>query len=114
MASYLIPPPEPMKCSGNVTENWRIFHEAFMDYAIATELTAKDDTIQVATLKTMMGKECKQVLHRLDLAAGQLKKTDTILSSLQKHFSPERNVLYERYLFHSAEQQQSETVDQYV
>ena len=29
-------------------------------------------------------------------------------------FSPERNILYKRYLFHSAEQQPTESVDQYV
>ena len=103
-----------MKCSGNIAENWKIFQEAYTDYAVATELTGKEDTIQVATLKTLMGKECKQVLNRLDLTEGQLKKTATILEGLRKHFSPERNVLYECYLFHSAEQQQNETVDQYV
>ena len=61
-----------------------------------------------------MGKECKQVLNRLDLTEGQLKKTATILESLQKHCLPECNVLYEHYLFHNTEQQQNETIDQHV
>ena len=71
-----------MKCTGNLSENWKIFEEAYTDYATATGLTGKEDTIQVATLKTLMGKECKQVLNRLDLSAGRLKKTATILESL--------------------------------
>jgi len=103
-----------MNCCGNLAENWRIFQEAFTDYAVATGLTAKDDAIQVATLKMIMGKECKQVLHRLELTEDELKKTETILENSKKHFSPERNVLYECYLFHSAEQQPSETTDQYL
>lgn len=103
-----------MHWSGNLAKNWRVFEEDFMDYAIATKLTGKDDTIQVATLKTLMGKECKQVLHRLELTEDQLKKMKTILENLKKHFSPECNVLYERYLFHSADQQPSETIYQYM
>jgi len=103
-----------MKCSGNLAENWKIFREVFTDYAVATELMKKDDGIQVATLKSVMGKDCKQVLKRLELTTKQLRKTDTILEILQGHFSPERNIFYEHYLFHSAEQQPSETVDQYL
>ena len=89
MASYPIPPPEPMKCSGDLAENWAIFQEAFSDYATATELNKKDDEIQVATLKSVMGKDCKQVLKRLELSAEQLKKPNIILEKLQQHFSPE-------------------------
>ena len=62
-----------MNCSGNLAENWRVFEEDFTDYAIATKLTGKDDVIQVATLKMLLGKECKQVLHRLELTEDQLK-----------------------------------------
>ena len=55
-----------------------------------------------------MGKDCKQVLKRLELSVEQLKKPKIILET------PERNILYKRYLFHSAEQQANETVDQYI
>ena len=44
----------------------------------------------------------------------ELAKTSTILDQLEKHFAPERNILYERYIFHNAEQQPNETIDQYL
>ena len=47
-----------MVYTGNVAANWKVFEEAYNDFATATELTAKDDEIQAATLKTIMGKEC--------------------------------------------------------
>ena len=81
-----------------------IFRESFTDYATATELDKKSDVVQVATLKAVMGTECKQVLKRLDLSSEVLAKTSTILDYLETHFAPERNILYERYLLHSAEQ----------
>ena len=87
MALSQLPPPEPMKCSGDLAQNWKIFREAFMDYATATQ-----HRVQVATLKTVMGTECKQVLNRLELTEEELSKTSTILEKLELHFAPERNI----------------------
>ena len=67
MANCQLPPPDVMVCTGNVATNWKIFKEAYNDFATATELTNKDDEIQAATLKTVMGKECRQILSRLEL-----------------------------------------------
>ena len=67
----------------------------------------KSNKVQVATLKTVIGTECKQVLKRLELTQEELSTTSTILEKRELHFAPERNILYERYLFHSAEQHQS-------
>ena len=78
MAMYQLPPPEQMKCSGDSAHNWKIFQESFTDYATATELTKKSDAIEVATLKAVMGTECKQVLKRLNLTPEELAKTSTI------------------------------------
>ena len=103
-----------MVCTGSVATNWKIFKEAYNDFATATELTNKDDEIQAATLKTVMGKECRQILSRLELSNADKKKPNKILEKLEEHFAPTRNVLYERYLFHSAQQQAHEIVDQYM
>ena len=103
-----------MNCSGDVASNWKVFREAYKDYAIATQLTEKAAAIQVATLKSVMGTEYKQVLKRLELTEKHLNSTETILAKLKEHFAPERNILYERYLFYNAEQQSNEMIDQYV
>ena len=113
MAAYQLPPPDPMNCNGDVATNWKVFRDAYEDYAIAAELSAKDPAVQAATLKTIMGKECKQILNRLGLTAAELKKTD-IIEQIRSTFPPARNILFERYRFHSAEQQPTETVDQFL
>ena len=51
--------PDAMVRTGNVAANWKVFKEAYDDFATATELTAKDDEIQAAILKTVMGNECQ-------------------------------------------------------
>ena len=62
MASYHLPPPEPMVCTSDVASNWKIFTEAFTDYSTATELTKYEAELQAATLKMVMGKDCRQIL----------------------------------------------------
>jgi len=42
------------------------------------------------------------------------KKPDKILEKLEEYFAPVQTAPYERYLFHSAQQQQNETIDQYI
>lgn len=114
MTTYNLPAPEPMVCTGDASTNWKIFKEAYTDYAIATELSKKDKAIQAATLKTIMGKECRQILARLELSETDSTDPKIVLDKLETYFEPARNILYERYLFHGAEQQPNETIDQYI
>ena len=46
----------------------------------ATELNNKDDNIQVATLRSLMGPECRKRLKDLNLTEEQSKKTESILT----------------------------------
>ena len=61
-----------------------------------------------------MGKQCRQILSRLELSEDNSKDPSAILAKLGSYFKPARNTLYERFLFHAAEQQPSETVHQYI
>ena len=93
-----LPTPELMKCSGDLAQNW------ITDYATAMKLIDKSDKAQVATLKTVMGTECKQVLKRLELTSDELASTTSFLDKLEIYFAPERNTLYKRDIFHDTEQ----------
>ena len=114
MATYQLPSPDPMQCTGDVATNWRSFKEAYTDYATAIELHKKEKTIQAATLKTVMGKECRQIIVRLELSEDDAKDPAVVVEKLESYFEPSRNILYERFLFHAAKQQLNETVDQYI
>ena len=114
MAGQQLPVPEPMQCTGDVATNWKVFREAYADYAMATELGKKVKAVQAATLKTVMGKECRQILGRLELSREEMNDEEIILTKLKSYFEPTRCILYKRYLFHEAAQQHNETVDQYI
>ena len=48
------------------------------------------------------------------LSTEDKKKPTRILEELRKHFVPQRNVLYERFVFNSANQKTNESIDEYV
>ena len=114
MATYQIPSPDQMNCNGYIATNWKTFRESYEDYIVAAGLDQKDKIIQVATLKSLMGIECKKILKRLQLSEDEMKDPKTILDKLQGHFLPVRNFLYERHVFHNTDQLAHETIDQFV
>ena len=126
MATYQIPAPKPVSLQGDVVENRKEFENAWNDYLIATELQKKlrknDGTVNedgtavvAATLCAVRGAECKRVMNNLpDLTGADKRNSDRIIEELRKYFGPQRNILYERFLFNSAVQKPNETVDEFV
>jgi hypothetical protein len=108
-----IPIPEPMICTGsNIGKQEDYFRESFEDYSVAVELEKKSDKIQVATLKSIVGRECKEILKQIHVSA-ETEKVKDILDKLSQHFVPKTNLLFERYKFYEATQGQNETIDAY-
>ena len=113
MAQSLIPPPEKMVIDGDVAGNWQYFKDSYTNYATATELDKKEATIQVATLLSVMGKECHTVYKNLPMTVDQRKNPETILAKLSEHFEPAKNTIYERFVFNSCVQG-SDSFDTFV
>lgn len=114
MAHSLIPPPAKMDMKGDQVSNWQFFKASWQNYIVATELDKKDQSIQVATLLTVMGKECYEVYQNLPLTDEQRKSPKQILSGLGAHFDPKRNVVYERFMFNSCKQEPKENIDTFL
>jgi len=93
---------------------WEEFEDAFKNYSIASELNKKPGDIQVATLKTIMGRECVAALKHIHLSQDDAKHTSKVLKALGDHFKPKINVVYERYRFNSCSQEPDEPIDNYV
>ena len=115
MAASHIPVPEPMNCKhSDLVCQWQYFKESWEIYETATELVSKDQEIRCATLKVCMGKDCLSVLKHLDMTEEDRKTTKGILEALETYFKPQKNVVYERYVFFTCDQQATESVDQYI
>ena len=109
-----IPLPSPVSTTGDAWNCWEIFREQWIDYEVASGLKEKDAAVRVATLRTAMGRDCRQTLKQLELSEDDSKEPDAILESLERYFKPLRNVIYESFMFNSRTQQPGETTRQFV
>ena len=103
-----------MEMKGDLRGNWKFFQSQWENYEVATELDKKPEKIRVATLLSLVGKECYKLYTTLELTEEQKEKTSEILQALKCHFDPKTNVIYERYQFNTRDQGERETIDQYV
>lgn len=85
---------------GDLVSNCDNFREEFEDYLLATDLQDKANEVQAATLRRVMGNECRHIYkHNPGLSAEQGKDPKVILDALEEYFKPARNVKFERYMF---------------
>lgn len=112
--AFSIPVPDAMDMKGDVYNNWTFFRAQWENYEITTELDKKEAKVRVATLLTVMGKECHIIQRHLHMSAEDRDNPQKNLDALQKHFEPSRNVIYECYVFNTAQQSQHESTEQYV
>ncbi|CAH1233393.1 RTL1 [Branchiostoma lanceolatum] len=116
-----LPVPRPLELTGDVAENWETFEEDWNSYEIATETSKKTAVIRSATLKTVMGRDCLDILKNLDIPpdpddadANPLEDPAKIITALDKHFKPLRNTVYERYKFNKCDKAAGEKIEAYV
>ena len=68
----------------------------------------------MATLRTVMGKDCLSIFNLLLFTNDQQSSVKTCLDSLEEYFKLKVNVVHERYLFNSAMQNPGEKIDDFV
>ena len=106
------PIPSPMVYTGDKVANWEFFRQQYEDYEIATGLDKRSQKIRLATLRSVMGRECMQIFMNLKLTDDERKDVHTCMEALQAHFKPKRNVVYERYIFNLCSQNPDESIDE--
>ncbi|XP_068726382.1 uncharacterized protein [Montipora capricornis] len=108
------PVPSPMVTAGDSVNNWEFFKQQWTDYEVATGLEEQHPKVRIATLRSVMGKECLQILLNLKLAEEERTDVDACLTALECYFKPKRNIVYERYMFNTCMQNVEEPIGRYV
>ena len=116
MATSHLPPPAPLEIhDANAAEKWKKFALVWRSYALATELSEKDEKIQVATLLTVIGEEAREVYSTFTdwESEGDNEKIEPVLTKFATYCKPQQNVPFERYRFHCRVQEPGASYDQY-
>ena len=113
--NYTLPPPTALEIHDlQAAEKWKKFKRAWDNYSLATELNKKAETIQVATLLTVIGEEAREVFATFTWAtADDSGKIAPVLKKFEEYCQPCKNVPFERYRFNRRVQEPGETYDQY-
>lgn len=64
MATNSFPVPASMAMKGDLPQNWAVwafFRAQYENYEIATGLDKKDEAVRIATLMSVMGRECFRI-----------------------------------------------------
>ena len=78
-----IPPPAQMSFTGDWSVNWDIFRAEYEDYVLVSGIAARDKNVQAATLRSVMGGECRHIYrHNLVLTEEEKKDPEAILDAL--------------------------------
>ena len=116
MASNALPVPAPLEIhDSNTADKWRKFLAAWENYALATELGDKPQSVQVATLLTVIGEDGREVYSTLrDWAHdGDDRRIVPVLRKFAEYCQPRKNVPFERYKFNKRTQESGESYEQY-
>ena len=116
MANFQIPPLDILELNdGSTASNWRTWVSAWNNYRLATKLDKEEEARQVATLLAVIRKEANKVFRTFTWASpDDAKKISAVVSKFEEYCIPRENTIYERFLFFTREQRESETVDQYL
>ncbi|UYV63734.1 K02A2.6-like [Cordylochernes scorpioides] len=109
-----IPVPAPILINSQTAENWRFFKSQWDNDQVATELNKKDYNVIRAAFLSLIGKDCFNLFLNLDLKEDEKNSLPRIIGALNNHFTPQKNVIYERYIFNTSNQEENEGIDNYT
>ena len=86
----------------------------FEQFQVASNLSRDPEDRQISTLLYCLGEEAENVLTSTGISEDDRKKYDSVLLQFDKFFKVRRNVMFERAVFNRRNQQQGESVEQYI
>lgn len=105
--------PEELKLTGNVEENWKYFKQSFELYALAVGLEA-DERRKIALLLTVAGRGALEVYNTFVFSEEEKNKYDAVIAQFDHYCTPKINETFERYVFRTRMQGETESIDEYV
>ncbi|XP_011859082.1 PREDICTED: uncharacterized protein LOC105556596 [Vollenhovia emeryi] len=115
-----VPWPQPLNVDkGDVRENFEFFKDNWNNYAIATGMSAWPDTQEKQKISILLiaaiGVQAMKKYLNFQLTEEEKDTTENVLKIIETRLTTaSKNVIYDRYLFNTAVQQQDETFDNYL
>ena len=112
----VLKPPSPMNFKAkNTADAWDRWEARFRNYHKAAELKKKDRDVQVAIMLEVAGPDALAI-HKTFKYADDEDQLDyeVILRKFEQYCKPRKNTVFERYIFWGRDQEEGETLDQWL
>ena len=80
---------------GDVLSNWTFFKDQWENYEVATGLSEKSKNVRVATLISVVSRDCFRILKNLEITDADCKDPAKCIKALESYFKPTQNEIYE-------------------
>jgi hypothetical protein len=108
-------PPSELDFTGNIAQKWRTFKDEFDIFMAATGLDEKPQKRQVKVLLNLIGANGRAVYETFTFQSNEDNRTlKEVCDAFSDHCIPKQNELLERQIFRQRQQNQGETVNQFV
>ena len=110
-----IQPPTGLNLSStNKAEAWKLYKQQWKDYEIVAQLNRQTEEYRIALFLYSIGPQAVKTYNGFDLSQEDRRNLDAIIAAFDRYAIGETNETFERYLFNKREQQEGESIDQYV
>ena len=113
-----VSPPKPLEIDHNTAacaDNWKIWKQMWGNYVIISGIDSQPDQFQSALFLHSIGADAMRIYNGMKFSEDEDRhKIDDILRKFDSHFLGETKEFFERFKFNKRDQQQGETIDQYV
>lgn len=99
--------------SPNLAKEWKTWHTKFKIFLRASNLESQSDQRKVALLLHHLGSESLDVFNSFDMDIDLVKYVD-LVNKMDTFFTPQVNIVMERYKFFSCKQHEDQSIDEYV
>ena len=99
--------------TGNLCQNWKVWRQKFETYLLATEICNKEKT-QCAQLLPLIGDEGFTIYNTFEFTGNEKDKIKPLIKKLEEHFTPKKNLAFERHNFLTHKQSEFQSIDQYI
>ena len=98
MAFVNIPVPAPVEVKGDLLSNWTFFKDQWENYEVVTGLREKSKNVRIATLISVVGRDCFRILKNLEITDADCKDPAKWIKAPESYFKPTQNEIYEHVL----------------
>ena len=107
--------PKGFSTEGNLSANWKLFKQKWMNYSIIVNMTKKKEEYQRASFLNALTDEALLIYNGFKFAeAEDTRKVADIIKAFDDYAVGETNATYERFVFHKRKQGDSESIDNFV